>query len=517
MAVYKRKRKVKLTNGRTAVRQSSKWYVKYRDADGIVRCVPAFTDKLASQQLEAKLVKEAELAKAGIVDRYKEHRRRPLSEHLEDFRESLLAKGNTLKHASLIVYRVRAVIAGCGFTTWNDLQPSKVQRYLAGLRNNGEGISAQTFNFYLQAVKQFSRWMVQDQRASESPLEHLKGLNVRTDRRHDRRALEPDQIRRLLEATATAPKRFGMSGYERYLLYRFAAETGLRANEIRHLKVTDFDFDNLTVSCQAGYSKRRREDVQPLRSDAAVLLKEFFRGKMPNVKAFGGTCGQLTKRTSDMIKADLADAGIAYCDDSGRYVDFHSLRHTTGTLLAAAGVHPKVAQSIMRHSDINLTMSRYTHTLAGQEAKAVAGLPDLSLPTREKQVATGTDDKPIEAIQTGSKKWTPKLTPELTPTAFSECTRPATVGNQAKNPPETGKGSNCLAEAKLRNEKDSLSPCDTNNGEGGIRTRAAGLSPLDGLANRCLQPLGHLSGQLARNLLLPSPHCKKITATPPFF
>jgi hypothetical protein len=30
-------------------------------------------------------------------------------------------------------------------------------------------------------------------------------------------------------------------------------------------------------------------------------------------------------------------------------------------------------------------------------------------------------------------------------------------------------------------------------GEGGIRTRGTGYYPYDGLANRCLQPLGHLS------------------------
>ena len=31
------------------------------------------------------------------------------------------------------------------------------------------------------------------------------------------------------------------------------------------------------------------------------------------------------------------------------------------------------------------------------------------------------------------------------------------------------------------------------NGEGGIRTRGTGLTPYDGLANRCFQPLSHLS------------------------
>ena len=82
-------------------------------------------------------------------------------------------------------------------------------------------------------------------------------------------------------------------------------------------------------------------------------------------------------------------------DDAGRVVDFHALRHTCGTWLAAAGVHPKVAQSIMRHSSIELTMSRYTHTLQGQEANAVEALPDLS-PTGERtEKATGTDGRVI--------------------------------------------------------------------------------------------------------------------------
>ena len=89
--------------------------------------------------------------------------------------------------------------------------------------------------------------MVQDQRASESPLEHLKCMNVRIDRRHDRRALDIDEIRRLLEATGAAPKRFGMEGYQRVMLYRLAIETGLRAKELRNLSVSSFNLDNLLL------------------------------------------------------------------------------------------------------------------------------------------------------------------------------------------------------------------------------------------------------------------------------
>jgi hypothetical protein len=45
----------------------------------------------------------------------------------------------------------------------------------------------------------------------------------------------------------------------------------------------------------------------------------------------------------------------------------------------------------MRHSDINLTMSRYTHIFRGQESEAVAKLPNLGVP--RKAIATGTDGK----------------------------------------------------------------------------------------------------------------------------
>ena len=100
-----------------------------------------------------------------------------------------------------------------------------------------------------------------------------------------------------------------------------------------------------------------------------------------------------------MLKEDLEEAGIEYQDDSGRFVDFHALRHTAGSLLAASGVHPKVAQSIMRHSDINLTMSRYSHVFSGQESEAVAKLPDFSMVGQQQAKATGTDGETVHTAK----------------------------------------------------------------------------------------------------------------------
>jgi len=192
-----------------------------------------------------------------------------------------------------------------------------------------------------------------------------------------------------------------------------AVESGLRRNELKTLTVGSFDFDRLTVKVEAGYSKHRREDVLPLRKETAAAFRSFLTGKLPTARVFN-----MPDKTAKMFKADLAAAGIDYVDEAGRYRDFHILRHTTGSLLAVSGVHPKVAQSIMRHSDINLTMSRYTHIFRGQESDAVAKLPDFSISSSQQQVATGTDNNPVDVAQSSPEKLTPQLTPQLTPTAF---------------------------------------------------------------------------------------------------
>jgi len=133
------------------------------------------------------------------------------------------------------------------------------------------------------------------------------------------------------------------------------------------------------------------------------------------------------------MRKDLEAAEIAYQDAAGRYVDFHALRHTAGSLLAASGAHPKVVQSIMRHSDINLTMSRYSHVLSGQESAAVENLPSFSLEAEEAR-ATGTEGAVCEAVAvsegggayTGAYKGAYK---KLTETAYSGCEGVALSGS----------------------------------------------------------------------------------------
>ncbi len=184
-----------------------------------------------------------------------------------------------------------------------------------------------------------------------------------------------------------------MSGPERAMLYRVAVETGLRAAELRSLTRASFDLNATPpiVTVQAAYSKHRREDVLPLRSDTAVNLRAFLSGALPAAQAFHVPT---RRNVAPMFRADLKAAGIPYRDDSDRVADFHALRHTFITNLANSGVHPKVAQALARHSTITLTMDRYSHSYIGEQSEAVAALPDLTQATAQEMRATGTDDAP---------------------------------------------------------------------------------------------------------------------------
>jgi integrase len=159
--------------------------------------------------------------------------------------------------------------------------------------------------------------MVMGRRATQSPLEHLKKLNAATDRRHDRRALSIDELRRLLTAAEAGADLFGVSGRERTLIYRLAVESGLRSNELRSLTRSSFAFGKrvATVTVEACSSKRRRRDELPLR--AAELLRAHVAGKHPGAAAFNLPQYEYRRNSmAGMIRADLAAARSAWLDES---------------------------------------------------------------------------------------------------------------------------------------------------------------------------------------------------------
>jgi len=299
--IFRQKYTGKTTDGHTVTKQSRKWYVEYRDGQGIRRRVPGYTDKQATTAYAAELERRAAHEQSGLVDRFHEHRKRPLAEHLADWRQAVAANGNTPKHVSESVSRAGRVLSGCRFTFWADIAASKIGAFLADLRRGGLSIVAS--NHHLQAVKQFARWMVQDGRAPDHCLTHLQAGNSRTDRRHDRRALNADEIRRLLDATRNGPGRFGMSGSDRHALYLLSLESGLRARELASLRWSDFDLagDPPTLTVRAAYAKNRRTDSLPLRA-ATVQFLAHWRDSRGRADATAPVFAKMPEKTAKMLR-----------------------------------------------------------------------------------------------------------------------------------------------------------------------------------------------------------------------
>jgi len=362
--------------------------------------------------------------KWGLVDGQSTQTGKPLSEHLRDWRQDILASGRTQKYANGRYNRVSSIFEAAGFNYFAEISASKLKNEIAKPQTTvkardekgklfdkviGEA-SQTTKNYYLKACQAFCRWLVKDGRASRNPLEHLTAAKAQKEKRA---ALEPDELRTLLAFTETSGVSYGLSGPQRAIVYRIACETGLRSNEIRSLKVSDFDLENGYVTLSGQHTKNGQDASLPLKPATAEKLKAFFGSKLPQAPAF-----KLCYKTNmaRMLRKDIQDAGIEIEPDRGM-VNFHSLRHTFGTMLAAAGVHPKAAQQLMRHSDINLTMSRYTHVLRGQESAAINSLPDLDRqPESQKQKATGTDNQSVSSQE--------KLLPRLLP---KKCDKPHVI------------------------------------------------------------------------------------------
>src|SRR4051812_40020577 len=82
---------------------------------------------------------------------------------------------------------------------------------------------------------------------------------------------------------------------------------------------------------------------------------------------------------AEMLRADLADAGIPYAvegPDGPLFADFHALRHTYLTLGGRAGIDLRTLQELAGHSNPNLT-ARYSHRRLHDLADAVEKLPSL--------------------------------------------------------------------------------------------------------------------------------------------
>jgi integrase len=409
------------------------WYMRYRDADGIMRRESTgCRDKQAAQKKLADVLAEVEKVQTGIITQQEkqiaDHAVRSLGQHVADYLEHLSRKRIRGRKVSVtylknIRGRLTRLIADCGWHRMRDITRDRMERWLDEAEANN--LAASTRNEYLISLSALCTWAVKSQRLSRNPVSGIGKADRSSDRRRVRRALTADEVARLLDAASRRPvaelgrqpialpgddndgqrswtyealtaenferchaagrerladqaRRYDRAerlGRERALFYLLAVSTGLRWRELASLTIGQVHLDALPTAylvLHADDAKSGRSANVPLRPDVAQALRQHlanYRDQHHDIKLF------TTPPTIRVFDADCQAAGIAKRDERGRIVDIHALRHTFGTHLSACGVHPRTAMAAMRHSRIELTMNYYTDPTLLDVAGAVNALP----------------------------------------------------------------------------------------------------------------------------------------------
>lgn len=194
--------------------------------------------------------------------------------------------------------------------------------------------------------------------------------------RTEKTVLTPEQARHLLAEV----KERDLEGF-----LTLALTTGMRVGELMALHWADIDLiqGSLQVRRTVNYIKGHgyvESDPKTSKSRRRINLPRFVvevltKHQIQQVKqragnegwvdqglvftnALGGHMARTTIR--ERFNRILKKAGLPH-------VRFHDLRHSAATILLSWGIHPKVVQEILGHSQISMTLDTYSHVLPSMQ------------------------------------------------------------------------------------------------------------------------------------------------------
>lgn len=195
--------------------------------------------------------------------------------------------------------------------------------------------------------------------------------------------LSPDDVRTLIKA---------MRGDRWEALIATALATGMRQGELLGLRWADVDLVRRAVYVQRQLqrdgtyaepktAKGRR--IIDLPASCVAILKEHKRVQAEERLLVGpdwqpGDLVFCTHRGRPLSQRNILRAYKLILQRAGLPdVSFHALRHTAATLLLLQGVHPKVVQERLGHSNISMTLDIYSHLIPSMGRAAADQLDAL--------------------------------------------------------------------------------------------------------------------------------------------
>jgi integrase len=169
-----------------------------------------------------------------------------------------------------------------------------------------------------------------------------------------------------------------------------AAGTGLRISECLGLQWQDVNFADAMIhvrrtwTCgQVGLPKSKASKgpvpLHPLLAEFMLVWKQKTMYSQagdwvfPSTRLDGKQPRVANMLVEDHLRPAAVKAGIlsSHPDNHGRLVDddprrfgFHNLRHSLASFLIRIRTDPKTVQTLLRHSDVRLTLQFYTHAVS---------------------------------------------------------------------------------------------------------------------------------------------------------
>jgi integrase len=328
---------------------------------------------LQSRKLDGTLGEPTKLNMAKFLERW-----------LEDSARPTIRATTYVNYKGMIKNHITPRIGGVALTK---LTPAHVQGLYSEMeRNKSSARLRQLAHAVLhRALKQAVKWGM-------IPRNVCDAVDPPRVPKADIHALTSEQVAVLLESA---------NGDRLEALYLLAVASGMRLGEMLGLQWSDVDLDAGSVTIRHTLSElngvltltepktaksRRRVELPDIAVSALLQHRKrmLAEGHAASPWVFCNLHGGPLRRSHFhrqdfkplLRRAKLPD------------IRFHDLRHTSATLLLSQGVHPKIVQERLGHSQISVTMDTYSHVLPTMQREA-AGKMNAILSAKPKVIAAG--------------------------------------------------------------------------------------------------------------------------------
>jgi integrase len=369
--------------GHVRERGKGNWYavLSVRDPETGKRRVKFVSLPHCKGKREAQ-VKCADVISAMRRDTYIEPDKATLAQFLERWLSHIKTQVSPRTYRGYAEIVRRNLAPALGSVRLAKLRPEQISEaygkaLVSGRRDGKGGLSAQTVKHthkvLKQALTQACMWRV----ITHNPAALVRPPKVE---RKEMQTVDTDQTARMIEVARGTPI---------FIPVLLGVLCGLRRGEICALRWRSVDLDaghlSVVASIEEGRGGLREKEPKSgkgrLVALPPMLVAELRRHRMQQAAwllklgvRLADDRHVVTKEDGEsMWPGSLGRAFRKFMRCHGLpQIRLHDLRHSHATHLLAAGVHPKIAQERLGHSNIGITLDLYSHVLPGMQQDAVA-------------------------------------------------------------------------------------------------------------------------------------------------